>query len=308
MGNEKITLDHIALYVTNLERSRTFYRDILHMSVSEPVSLKEFSTGLKYGHSLITHGPSVVRSLISKANPAAYQHMFTDICHCSAANGTINLILVQQTHPEKGYTRSVTGNTLYGFSFYLSSEVDMDDLGWDMDIADISFEHGDTGTDGTEFTLKGSGHSLFVRDPDGRMIELIPTVNRKTDGFLNGPGHAVLYVNNVQASRKFYQETCGLSDITPSAISQKNSKKSITWMGIPGGSPLILLYQVTNPDGTTPKAGGYGLDHLGLSGLHPTEGTIAEPACVTHHPPEKSNPAGGFLQDPDGYLIEIEQS
>lgn len=307
MGNTDISLDHIALYVTNLERSRVFYRDILHMSVSEPISLKEQSAGLKYGHSLITHGPSVVRNLISRTKPAAYQHMFTDICHCSAADGTINLILVQQTHPEKGYTRSVTGNTLYGFSYYLSPEVDTDDLAWDMEIADIQFVHGDTGTDGSEYSLKNPEHSLFIRDPDGRMIELIPTTGEKATGFLKGPGYAVIYVNDIQASRKFYL-ALGLSDITPSTVSHDNWKKSIIWLGVPGGLPVILLYQVTNPDGTRIEAGGYGLDHLGLSGIRAGEKSIVEPGCVVIHPPEKTDQVGGFFRDPDGYLIEVEKT
>ncbi|MDD1728703.1 MAG: VOC family protein [Methanospirillum sp.] len=301
MGNETIALTHIALYVTDLTRSIPFYRDILHMTVSDPISLKEQSTGLRYGHSLITHGPSVVRNLISRAKPAAYQHMFTDICHCSTADGTVSLILVQQTHPEKGYTRSVTGNTVYGFSCHLSPDIDLDDLAWDMDIADIPFQHGDTGTDGLEYSLNAE-HSLFIRDPDGRMIELVPS--SKNGEFLTGIKSAFLYVNDIQASKKFYTETCGLTDITPPAIAQKDWKKSIIWMGTPGGTPVLVLYQVMNPDGTRIEAGGYGLDHLGLSGISKGKETISEPGCVTIHPPRN----GGFstyLEDPDGYLIEM---
>ena len=303
MGEDEIRLDHIALYVTNLEKSRNFYRDVLHMSVSEPISLREQSSGLKYGHSIITHSPKLVRNWISKNKPAAYQDMFTEICHCSAADGKVNLILVQKTHPEKGYTRSVTGNTLYGFSFYLSADVDTDDLGWDMDLSDISFEHGDSRTDGTVYSPENLSHSLFIRDPDGRMIELIPSENRITGEFITGPGHVVLYVTDMQKSIRYYQQVLGLSDITGPGVPRDPWKKNITWLGIPGSPPVILIYQVTNPDGTRVETGGYGLDHIALSGTHPEQAEMIDPVCVTGHPYGKTTILG-YIQDPDGYFIE----
>ncbi|WP_319580333.1 VOC family protein [uncultured Methanospirillum sp.] len=306
MGDDHIELTHIALYVTNLQRSMEFYKKILRMNVSEPISLREQSTGLKYGHSLVTRGPSMVRNLISRANPAAYQQMFTDICHCSTDDGSVNLILVQQTHPEKGYVRSVTGNTLYGFSCYLSPDIDTDDLAWDMEIADVPFEHGDPGTDGLEYSVNSSDHSLYIRDPDGRMIELISSPDTNGE-FLTGLGHAVLYVNNIQESRRFYQEKCGLTDITPQGLVQNAWKKKYTWMGTPGGSPVVILYQVVNPDGTPMKAGGYGLDHLCLSAGYKGDGVVSEPECVTIHPPESAEPSGYYLQDPDGYQVEVKR-
>lgn len=304
MGDEQIVLTHISLYVTNLQRSMDFYKKILRMNVSEPISLKDQSAGLKYGHSLVTKGPLLVRNLINRANPSAYQQMFTDICHCSTADGAVNLILVQQTHPEKGYIRSVAGNTLYGFSCYLSPDIDTDDLAWDMSIADLSFQHGDTGTDGQDYSLNSSNHSLFIKDPDGRMIELISSPDRKGE-FITGLGYTVIYVNNIQVSRRFYQEMCGLLDITPKNLVQNEWKKKYVWMGTPDGKPVIILYQFINPDGTPMTAGGYGLDHLGLSVQYKGEGAVSEPECVTMHPLGTKISAGCYLHDPDGYLIEI---
>jgi catechol 2,3-dioxygenase-like lactoylglutathione lyase family enzyme len=303
MGNEQIVLTHIALYVTNLQRSMDFYKKILHMNVSEPISLRDQSTGLKYGHSLVTRGPTMVRNLITRTNPVAYQQMFTDICSCSTADSSVNLILVQQTHPEKGYIRSVTGNTLYGFSCYLSPDIDTEDLSWDMEIADVPFQHGDTGTDGLEYSLNAS-HSLYIKDPDGRMIELISSPDRKGE-FLTSLGYAVIYVNNIQESRKFYQEKCGLTDITPKTLLQNDWKKKYVCMGTPDNSPVIILYQIINPDGNPMVAGGYGLDHMGLCVKYKGEGAISEPGCVTSHPLDTLKSAGYYLQDPDGYLIEI---
>ena len=306
MGDNQIQLDHIAIYVTNLERSMRFYQDVLHMTVGEPLSLRDQSTGLKYTHSLISHGPKLVKDWISRAKPTAYQHMYTDICHCSAADGTINLILIQQTHPERGYTRSVDGNSLYGFSYQLSSEVSSDDLAWDLSIADVSFEHGDYGTDGTVFTQSGNPHSLYIRDPDGRMIELTSSEspdNEKT-GFITRMGHVIIYVQDIQASTRFYKQMFGITDITPDYVPRDPWKKNITWLGLPGSLPVLLLYQVTNPDGTREKTGGYGLDHIALTGLARMPDNVSDPSCVTAHPPAKKR-ASEYLRDPDGYIIEV---
>jgi catechol 2,3-dioxygenase-like lactoylglutathione lyase family enzyme len=296
------TLDHIAIHVTNIQRSREFYRDILHMEVTEPVSLRDQSAGLRYGHSLFAHGPAVVRNLIQKAKPSAIQHMFTDICHCTSPDGSVHLVLVQQTHPEKGYVKSVTGNTIYGFSCHLSADVDTDDLGWDLGIADISFEHGDTGTDGTFYTPNGRKHSLYIRDPDGRMIELIPSSKGGTGSFLTGLGYAVLYVDNIQASSAFYKKALGLGDITPQDIPRDPWKKTIVWLGTPDETPVILLYHVTHPDGTPSRSGGFGLDHIGIITDPPASGGIPDPCCVLMH--EDRECESFFIQDPDGYITE----
>jgi catechol 2,3-dioxygenase-like lactoylglutathione lyase family enzyme len=305
MGVKTIFLDHISINVTNIDQSRKFYRDVLHMTVTEPISLREQSTGLKYGHSLITHGPRMVKDWIGKTSPTAIQHMYTDICHCSAANGKINLILVQQTHPEKGHQIQVNGHTIYGFSYYLSPDIDTDDLAWDLNIADISFEHGDTRTDGTLYTPGHDSHSLYVRDPDGRMIELLSTGQGETGKFITSPGHVVLYVSDMRTSTRYYQQTLGLSDITPVSIPRDPWKKNITWIGIPGNAPVILLYQVTNPDGTRVEQGGYGLDHIGISGIPAMHEGIVHPPCIVTHPPAIPGVRKKYLQDPDGYLIEL---
>lgn len=303
MDQDDISLDHVALYVTNLERSRKFYQEVLHMSVSETISLRDQSTGLKYGHSLVTRSPKLLRDWVSRNNPAAYQHMFTDICSCTAADGRVNLILVQQTHPEKGYTRSVTGNTVYGIAFHLSAGIDTDDLSWDFGIADMTFDHGDCRTDGSVYTPDQPAHSLYIHDPDGRRIELIPSDTEKTGEFLTGLSHVMLYVSDMQKSIRFYQEHLGLTDITPSHIPRDPWKKNITWLGIPGSAPVILLYQVTNPDGTRKEAGGFGLDHLALTGVPGGAHKNEEILCITGHPGGREE--SGVIRDPDGYHIEF---
>jgi catechol 2,3-dioxygenase-like lactoylglutathione lyase family enzyme len=306
MGNNQIQLHHIAINVTNLERSRKFYREVLQMTVGEPISLREQSAGLKYGHSIIRHGPDIVKNWVSKVRPAAYRHMYSDICHCSSAKGLINLILVQQTHPEKGYTRSVTGNTIYGFSYLLSGDVDCDDLGWDLTIADVPFQHGDCRTDGAAYSPDHDCHSVYIRDPDGRMIELTPsTSEHESEGLIIGTGHVTLYVTDMQESIRFYVQRLGLCDITPDNIPRNPFKKNITWLGVPGSNPVILLYQVMHPDGTREETGGYGLDHIALTIDIQANEVISDPPCVTNHPVGDSDIKNKYFTDPDGYVIEI---
>ncbi|HWQ68119.1 MAG TPA: VOC family protein [Methanospirillum sp.] len=305
MPDNQIHLDHIAIAVTNIERSKEFYKNLLRLEVADPISLRDQSAGLKYGHALVSHGPRIVKDLLIRSQPGAVQQMYTDICYCSIAQGRSHLILVQQTHPEKGYTRSVTGHTLYGFSCLLSPTVDTDDLGWDLSIADIPFQHGDMRSDGTIFSQNNTIHSLYIQEPDGRYIELTPIGDKASDNYITDTGHVVLYVNDIRKSINFYKDELSLADITPGHISKDPWKTRVAWLGVPEGSdPVIILMEVIQPDGTKIKAEGYGLDHYALSGVRPLGKGVQNPECIRRHEPDEKKSSSVWFKDPDGYYIE----
>lgn len=282
--------------MTDIGRSIRFYRDILRMDVQEPIDLKETTALLKFGHSLLSSGPKSLQKLAESACGHAYESMYTTVSFCSAGRSQNGLILVEQKNPKTNRTRSVSGNNIYGFSCYISADVDMEDLAWDLEKAGMNFVFGDTGTDGSVFSAKNA-HSIFVRDPDGRMVELIQ--GTETGSFISRLGYPVLYVTNIDESRIFYQNTFGLNVLTgPKIVCDSPGKKMI-----PLGSdePCILLYEETKSDGEKVKSGGFGLDHIALSGEKIQKITpVKSPPCLIMG----SDKENQYILDPDGYCLE----
>ena len=142
-----IQLDHIAIHVTHLERSIKFYEDILHFRFFGPVCLGDLSkTGRLLGKAVA--GQGIFKGLIGGLSSRAIQNHYTRIALGSTHGDTYDLLLVEQRYPDTEATKSVDGNTIFGFSCSLSPSVDMEILGWDLDTAGESFRYGDPGLDG----------------------------------------------------------------------------------------------------------------------------------------------------------------
>ncbi len=302
MNNPTITLDHIALQVTNLERSIRFFQDILHMQVYGPVHLGTLSTG---GRLLgkVTGGQGLLKGIIGSISSRALRDQYTDVALLSSSGRSFDILLVQERYPETNATRSVEGNTIFGFSCFLSSAVDSEILGWDLHQAEADFSWGDPGLDGTIFSQDCPNHSLYVCDPDGRLIELIP--NERDDSsapFITGLHTITLHVTYPDKSKQFYCEKLGMnveSDITGSVP----GKRFIRLKSAEGKSCLIL-YGQTKPDGNPIEAGGYGLDHFAIGCQLP--GEKSTDAIDIRMEPEKLADSTGssYIRDSDGYWIE----
>lgn len=301
MRSSAVQIHHIALHVTSLERSISFYRDVLGMDVTEPVDLASQSGGVsRLTGSLLG---STVKNLMKTFSPQVLIRMNSRVAFARAGED-YNLLLVEQRHPEKGYIRSVDGNTIFGFGCTMNRERDTEDLAWDLEIAGASFQFGDPFGDGKIYTTEAD-HHLYVMDPDNRVIELIPTTICSSP-FITGIHHITLCTDDARKTREFYETKTPLRTVSlstrPSGVHD-----TLLGLGTTPDHPVIILYEQRNPDMSVVVSGGHGLDHFALTGCTCTTGDTGVTAALDlpmdpEHIMEKTG--SRYLIDPDQHLLE----
>jgi len=304
MTNNSIQLDHIALHVTDLDRSIRFYQDILHMQVFGPINLGTLSTSGRLIGKAVSEGKGLLKGIIGSLSSRAVRNQYTDIALLSTSRSGYDLLLVQERYPETNTIKSVDGKTIFGFSGTLSPSVDTEILGWDLHQAGVSFEWGNPGLDGTIYTSDCPIHSIYVKDPDGRMIELRPGTDETIPGsFLTGLDSITLQVTYPDKSRMFYCDQFGL--VVDSDSGSKITGKRFIWLKNNSGERCILLYGQTLPDGNPVQAGGYGLDHVALTNC-PCKGekNVAVTDIRMDSDNLTENAGSSYVHDTDGYWIE----
>jgi|GEM_PF-1301123 len=286
MTNEVIQLDHIALHVTNLERSIRFYQDILHMQVCSQVNLGTLSPGGRLVGRAVSGGQGLLKGLIGGLSSRAIRDQYTDIALLSTNGRNMDILLVEERYPDTNESKSVHGETIFGFSCTLAPSVNTEILGWDLHQAGATFVYGNPGLDGTIFSQDCPLHSIYVQDPDGRMIELKPGQGEECpDSFIQTLDSITLHVTYPDKSKLFYTEELDL--IIDSDSQSTIPGKRFIWLKDKSGNKYILLFGRIMPNGNPGIAGGFGLDHFALTG------------CTCHG--EKSSPVTDIRMDADRF-------
>jgi len=235
------------------------------------------------------------------------------------------LLIVEEENQKTGKIKPVSGLSLCGLSFIVREEIDPDILAWDLDIAGVPFRIGDSYSSGLNFTPEYESHSLFLTDPDGRIIELIPSGSgrgtvtaeplkeAKTGiSLVSALSHLTIYVSDVTHSSRFYQEKLGFFDCTSRFFNGETTDNPAVYLGDEKNTVRLILMQKLDEQGLFLPAGGNGIDHLGLHGwIQKTGEMVKNPACTIISQEKEKEQADQtmkscqYLQDPDGYIIEI---
>ncbi len=304
-----INLDHIALNVTNLDSYLRFCQDILKLEVTSPITLSKQSvvTEMTKGDSILGN---TLKNLINSISPQTILRMNSRIAFVKAGPDW-NILLIESKHPIKGYVVSVEGNNIYGFGCFISKTKDTEDLAWDLAIADANFQFGDPYSDGHTFSEELS-HNLFITDPDGRIIELVP--KDETGEFITGLSHVILNSESIEKSIKFY-ECLGLKK-TEINSSVSDYYSLIAPLGTKDKA-IILIYEQRSADMLICKVGGHGLDHISLSNIdkklipeqnkekNQNKKQTKIPLDILMNPEKIADKTSStYITDPSGHIIE----
>lgn len=272
------------------------------MHVTGPFNLGALSTSGRIIGKVIPGGQGALKGLIGGIAPRAIQEQYTEIAFISPDGNKNSLLLIEERYPDNNQTRSVNGNTIFGFSCSISHDIDMETLGWDLHIAEVPFHYGDPGMDGTVYSQDCISHSLYLTDPDGRVIELKQVEETTGKGFVKSLDTITIHTTYPEKSADFYRELGLLRD----KINLKMvPEKEYLWITNKEGKRIILLYKLKKPDGTPAESGGYGLDHYALSGLICKTGEKHSAVDIRMEPgaPDMKTQSN-YISDPDGYWIE----
>lgn len=272
------------------------------MHVTGPFNLGTLSKSGRIIGKVIPGGQGALKGLIGGISPRAIQEQYTDVAFISPDGNKNALLLIEERYPDNNQTRSVDGDTIFGFSCSVSPETDMETLGWDLHLAGVPFQYGDPGMDGSVYSQDCISHSLYLTDPDGRVIELKPGEETMGDSFIKGLDTITIHTTYPEKSAMFYLE---LGLFLEKTDLKKVPDKEYLWITNNEGDRIILLYGLKKPDGTPVESGGYGLDHYALSGIICKAGENHSAVDISMEPgaPDMKTQST-YISDTDGYWIE----
>lgn len=324
------SLHHIAVRTDHLNKTIDFYSRILGLVSTGEFCSKESSALIRYGHSLLSHAPRSLHQITRDRFASEYQMTNARLCQMGTGSLYYEMLIVEEEDPKTGKIKPVSGISLFGLSFILREEIDPDILAWDLEIAGVPFRIGDSYSSGLRFTQEHESHSVFLTDPDGRIIELIPSgsgrgavtsepLKEAETGILlvSALSHLMIYVSDISKSSRFYQEKLGFIDVTSRFEGGKTADNPVVYLGDEKNSVRLILMQKLDEQGLCLPAGGNGIDHLGLLGstIKSSE-MLKKPSCIIisqekekeqneKEPASQKMRSCQYLSDPDGYVIEI---
>ncbi len=323
MDTDGFSLHHIALKTSNPEKVIAFYSNILGLFHSESVDIQKRCPKKRDDPSPY---PRASKNLLGNVRERLFSGYFIKQLKVSLA-GTgkdeYELSFVSEIDETTGKGVPASGNSIFGLGFLLKDDIDPEILAWDLEIAGIPFTLGDP----YSCDLSGNGgntpYSLFITDPDGRIVELIPNSHqsscvreeplaesRSGIPLVSELSHVMIFVSDPATSSRFYEINFGLKIGTTSDTKTGLDMICVS-MKDAGSHIRLILVQTRDEEGCVIPAGGDGIDHIGCTGTVLSSAELCTDSGCTIVSQRIDGEAdtrtrkAGYCKDPDGYILEI---
>ena len=262
---------------------------------------------------------SLPQSILRLFEPTIASHLkevSTKVCYLQTTEDAPLLIIMAEEDYKTKKPHIVSKNTVYKTSWLLSPGVDAEILAWDLSEKDVWFDWADIGSDGKNYTPK-QPHSLFLRDPDGRFVELIPNQNEseqtpiasKFTERVSRLLYPTIYTDNLEAWKEFMGTVFKIKEESGAFYQYDSGKTSeiVSWKSSVAQWPLLAVICETDAEGKKTAYNGYGLEHIGYTGTKDESKTAYRTAdpIMSHKPLRSDKSYEHYLcKGPDGVSIE----
>jgi len=256
-------LAHVSLYVSDLQRSRRFYCEVLGLLRSEEHVLSQDLPLARAVSTVLARVPHFVHSWLERALPFHYRGAHSTLCFLSCGWCHHDLVLTEMYDPVLGTARPVSGNMLQALTFTLAVSPER--------YAERLRAHGLE----PRKVKDALGEGLEVRDPDGRAIRfLVPGSETPSDApspLASFHSAAIRTPSLSQALPRW--RTIGFQPCEPVEEELGPGHRRVTCaLGtVDALSPSLVLVEEHTPEGPV-AAAGHSLDHLALELGPPTPG------------------------------------
>ena len=264
-------LAHVALYVSDIERSRHFYSEVLGLLFSEEHVLWRELPLARVVSAVLARVPNFAHGQIERAVPFHYRGAHATLCFLSCGERHHDLVLTEMHDPVRGTTRPVSGNALRGLSFMLavSPECYAERLRargleprW---VKDAVF-----------------GERLEVEDPDGRTVGFLAPEALVSPA----PPAPLAYLRSAEIRTTHLAQSLprwralGFQPGEPVSeeLAPGHTRLSCALGTGEVPAPGVVLVEERTPQGVVPM-GGHSLDHLAFE-MNPPTPVEGDPAVV----------------------------
>jgi catechol 2,3-dioxygenase-like lactoylglutathione lyase family enzyme len=261
----------VSLYVSNLQRSRRFYCEVLGLLRSEEHVLSRDLPLARVLTTVLARLPRFAHRSLERAFPFHYRGAHTTLCFLSCGRRHHDLVLSEMYDPVLGTARPVSGNMLPGLTFTLAIEPER-----------YAERLRAQGLEPRKVKDALFGERLEVRDPDGRAIGFLAP---GAEGLSAAPSPLASFHGAALRTSHFAQvlprwRALGFEPREPvrEELGPGHTRVTCALGTADVSSPTLIL--VEEHTGTGPVAvTGHSLDHLAFE-LNPPTPSEGEPALV----------------------------
>jgi catechol 2,3-dioxygenase-like lactoylglutathione lyase family enzyme len=308
----------VALYVSDLPRSRRFYCEALGLLRSEEHVLAKDLPLARSVTTVLARVPRFAHAWLERALPFHYRGAHSTLCFLSCGTRHHDLVLTELHDPVLGTVRPVSGNSVQALTFTLAVPPER--------YAERLSGHGLE----PRKVKDAFGERLEVRDPDGRTLRFLAP---DSEGASNAPsplasfqGAAIRTPSLSQALPRWRALGFHPREPVEEELGPGHLRVTCALGTADAPAPTLALVEEHTPEGPVAHAG-HSLDHLALELNPPTPGE-GDPEVVRrmastlrrtglrvlsgpllHDPVEGDGTWGGnhsvYVLDADGLVLEF---